>query len=292
MCSAAARQRGDQLAGSAGTARSWLLIEHPGPWAPPAQNSPPFDDGVGERLWAQAARRRMRVLLVRRHGRTRRESARRLAVFDQAGAAQWWGEWSTPEQVGEVLATALAGQLSLTSGPPALLACTHGRHDRCCAVHGRAVAGALAQRWPENVWECSHLGGDRFAGNVLVLPDEAMYGGLDADAAADCLTQHLSGGADLGHLRGICGQPPAGQVAAIEAMRAYRVGPGHITVESVAATGPRTWRVRLRGHGRLPNALVAEVRSVPREAELLTCKAVHRSTPNEFAVVALRSVDA
>lgn len=266
-----------------------MLIEHPGPWAPAAQNSAPFGGGLGELLWAKAARRRMRVLLVRRHGRTQRDSPRRLAVFSQIEAAQWWGEWSTPEQVHEVLEAALAGQLSVVSGPSAMLACTHGRHDRCCAVHGRAVAGALAERWPDDVWECSHLGGDRFAGNVLVLPDGAMYGGLDADTAADCLAGHLEGGADLGHLRGICGQPPAGQVAAIEAMRAYRVGPGQISVESVTTTGPRTWRVRLRGRGRVPAVLVAEVRSVPREPELLTCKAVHRSTPTEFAVVTLRS---
>ena len=46
---------------------------------------------------------------------------------------------------------------------PMLLVCTHGVHDTCCAVRGRPVAAALARRWPEATWECSHVGGDRFA---------------------------------------------------------------------------------------------------------------------------------
>ena len=54
---------------------------------------------------------------------------------------------------------------------PIILVCTHGVHDACCAIRGRPVAAALAARWPDLVWECSHVGGDRFAPNVVLLPD-------------------------------------------------------------------------------------------------------------------------
>src|SRR4029453_16254338 len=37
---------------------------------------------------------------------------------------------------------------------------------------------------PGQVWETTHLGGDRFAGNVLVLPDGFLYGHVTAATAA------------------------------------------------------------------------------------------------------------
>ena len=46
------------------------------------------------------------------------------------------------------------------------------------------MAAALAAAHPEETWEVSHIGGDRFAGNLLVLPHGLYYGRLDPAAAA------------------------------------------------------------------------------------------------------------
>jgi hypothetical protein len=54
--------------------------------------------------------------------------------------------------------------------------CTHGRHDQCCAKFGLPVYCALRDVIGERVWECSHVGGDRFAGNVVVFPYGIYYG--------------------------------------------------------------------------------------------------------------------
>ena len=64
-----------------------------------------------------------------------------------------------------------------------LCVCTHGRHDACCAEKGRPVAAALSEAYPEEAWEVSHIGGDRFAANLLVLPHGLYYGGVDAASA-------------------------------------------------------------------------------------------------------------
>ena len=61
--------------------------------------------------------------------------------------------------------------------------CTHGRHDACCAERGRPVAAALTAARPEQTWEVSHVGGDRFAANLLVLPEGLYYGQVTADEA-------------------------------------------------------------------------------------------------------------
>ena len=50
------------------------------------------------------------------------------------------------------------------------LVCTNGKRDACCARDGLPVARALAALRPDEAWECSHLGGHRFAANVALAP--------------------------------------------------------------------------------------------------------------------------
>src|SRR4029453_5830608 len=72
-----------------------------------------------------------------------------------------------------------------------------GRHGACCAERGRPVAAALAQAHPEETWEVSHIGGDRFAGNLLVLPNGLYYGRLDPGPALAAPGPPRSGGRRL-----------------------------------------------------------------------------------------------
>lgn len=76
------------------------------------------------------------------------------------------------------------------SSEPAVLVCTHGRRDVCCARLGRPMAVLLDQQLPGQVWETTHVGGDRFAPNVVSLPDGSYHGGLglaDVPALAEAL---------------------------------------------------------------------------------------------------------
>ena len=59
--------------------------------------------------------------------------------------------------------------------------CTHARHDKCCAKFGRPVYCAFRDMAGEQAWECSHVGGDRFAGNVVVFPYGLYYGRVSPD---------------------------------------------------------------------------------------------------------------
>ena len=62
---------------------------------------------------------------------------------------------------------------------------------------------------PADVWECSHLGGDRFAANALVLPHGFYYGQVPGDGA-DLVAAHSRGQVALPWLRGRAGVPPPG----------------------------------------------------------------------------------
>jgi hypothetical protein len=202
-CSAASIERGDELAGTATAVGAFLLVEAPGPWGEVALRDARLPDPVKAHLRGQAARTRVRVLLIRRVGRTEAGATRVFAV--RAGE---WVESTLLDDVSEVSALDLE---ALGAGrspglPPwsqrVVLVCTHGRHDACCAERGRPLVSMLAAAVPEQVWECSHLGGDRFAGNVLVLPDGLGFGRVDPGRGPGLLADLDRGILDLDLMRG------------------------------------------------------------------------------------------
>jgi hypothetical protein len=95
------------------------------------------------------------------------------------------------------------------------LVCTNGARDPCCAIRGPAVALALDRIRPGQVYECSHLGGHRFAANVLVLPDGLCFGRLAARSAPALAGELDAGRLPLEHLRGRTAYEPEQQAAEI-----------------------------------------------------------------------------
>jgi hypothetical protein len=77
------------------------------------------------------------------------------------------------------------------------------------------VAQALERARPGHVYECSHLGGHRFAANVLVLPDGLCFGRLDARTAPVLADELDAGRLPLDHLRGRTAYEPEQQAAEI-----------------------------------------------------------------------------
>lgn len=61
---------------------------------------------------------------------------------------------------------------------PFLLVCTNGKKDKCCSVKGFPLYLHLLEQSPYHVFQCSHVGGDRFAANVLLMPFGIYYGRL------------------------------------------------------------------------------------------------------------------
>jgi hypothetical protein len=159
--------------------------------------------------------------------------------------------WFTgePALVG-VLAAAAPGS---PSAEPIYLVCTHGRHDTCCAVRGRPVAAALAERFPDRTWECTHVGGDRFAANLVLLPHGLYYGQVAPPLAVDLVTRYARGEVFPTLLRGRTSLGPAAQAAQHHARLATgEAGVDSLPVLAVAQLDAVTWTVRLRGPGGAP----------------------------------------
>ena len=64
------------------------------------------------------------------------------------------------------------------------------------------MAARLAQAYPEETWECSHLGGDRFAGTMVLLPHGLYYGWVDDGDAVAVADAYLDGRVVPEFLRG------------------------------------------------------------------------------------------
>ena len=77
-CSTASEARGESQAGTASTVRSFLLVEDPGPWGIDAVSDNRLPVEVKTELAARARRAGVRVLMIRRHGRS---SPGELTVF-------------------------------------------------------------------------------------------------------------------------------------------------------------------------------------------------------------------
>ncbi|WP_075872125.1 sucrase ferredoxin [Kocuria sp. CNJ-770] len=288
-CAEAARDRGDPMAGTAPRGFVWVLVEHRGGWPADGFDGLDLEPGTKALVFAAAQAVRARVLLVRRHGRRSVEGPRRWAVLhhgpDGVGRQQW-GTWDRDEDLAEI-ATAL-GTPGELGHPPVVLVCAHGQHDPCCAVHGRPVARILSEHWPELVWECAHVGGDRFAGNVVIAPDGVYYGGLDAESSVHVVGEHLAGRVHPEHLRGYTDLTPPQQAAVAAALG--RFGPAGRTDYTVAETSRHGdhWRISLVGRPPHPGRVDVELQAHRAPPCRLTCRGPATSSAVVYELTAIR----
>jgi hypothetical protein len=211
-CALRAQLRGDPMLGTAFPAGRVLLVEQPGPWGVAGLGASRFDHEIAAELERKAAAKGIRTLAIRHFGRTRAGGLRRWALADcRAGREeQRWGSYRLDT---DLLDLALDGTEGVRLPQPTFLVCAHSRHDVCCALRGRPVARAFAELSPDRVWECSHIGGERFAANVLVLPTGLMYGRVLPFAAREFIDAADAGEVVGALLRGRVGYVPAAQAA-------------------------------------------------------------------------------
>jgi hypothetical protein len=282
-CSWAADLRGDPLSGTAAPALGFLLIEQPGPWGRLALTQSRLDPEVGRQVSARAVAAGLRALLIRRPGRHNLLPHRRYAVVDARPGREStrWGEFVADR---ELLDVPLDGGGGEPSYDPIYRVCTHGRHDACCAMRGRPVAAALAAARPEQTWECSHVGGDRFAANLVALPHGLYYGRVDEDNAVALAEAHERGNVVPHLLRGRARWLPVAQAAQHYARERWGdLSIGAFEPAGTLPLGDGHWQVRLRrGDGYV---FVSVATIAGREPGLLTCHAVNAAHPPAFEVV-------
>jgi len=290
-CAAAASARGEPCYATASTVRRWLLIEQPGPWGADAIRESRLPSVAAEALIDLGKRLSARVLLIRRPaGRT--SDGTHVYAAHTGVRSRWLQSFvvDAPQAVLDLDLEPLRRGQGVGGRPEddaLLLVCTNGRHDPCCAEFGRPVARALASAWGDLVWEVSHIGGDRFAGNVVTLPDGIYYGGLDADRAVHVAQAHLAGHLELDAYRGRSAHPFVVQAAEHFLRRDHGLtGLDAVRWTDREALAHDRWRITFV----TPVGMVAVDVQVGRDDEprQLTCRAPQLARPPRYELLALR----
>jgi len=286
-CSDRAVDRGDPLPGTAGFGERWLLVEVESGWGRHAFFDSALDPALGAQIVARAEEAGIRPLAIRRtrlRAPLRRDqSSWRWALVDcrPGRESTRWGQVDNPA---DLLALPLDGSAGEPSDAPIYAVCTHARHDQCCAVRGRPVVETLAAAHPELTWECSHLGGDRFAATMIVFPQGLLYGRVTADQAATVVARHAEGRIVPDLLRGRTSLTTVAQAA--EAFARTETGDDRIDAFRVLGEHPHPhgWTVELQ-HGE--DRLTVEVGERLSEPLLSTCAATVAHPVREFVPVSV-----
>ncbi len=214
----------EPMQGTAASTDVWLLLEYNASWAGQANVANTLDrdflewwlrvpalfEQMGLRARQQFIRQpdisfqgiRFIISMVAPYGNETFQF--QFADYNDFTRIDWTTILDEPEAFGDARLT-----------EPNYFVCTNGKRDVCCARLGLKTYLQLRKMVSKRVWQITHLGGHRFAPNVLVLPDPLMYGRVFADDVAKFVMQVESGKVDTDRARGRSLYEPAAQAAEI-----------------------------------------------------------------------------
>jgi hypothetical protein len=252
-CSELSRGFAEKTYGTASVGDVWLMIEYPFWWASKAFQESHLSPSVKShlnRFLKSIPRSRLLFIKRDRLGRSgelsvfvvrcreREPSTVQLRIKD-------YEELRGIDLVGIARAS---GVEALAAGVvrerPLYLICTHGRRDKCCAKFGYPLYKSLSAQ-DTSVWQSSHVGGDRFAANLVCFPHGLFYAHMTLEMSRHVIAEYEARRVVLDKYRGrACYSYPAqaaeyfirteGRIAGLDALRQLDCRPA----------GEKSWRVR------------------------------------------------
>ena len=239
MCAVFSVDNGEDAGGSATWWRKCLVVEVPEPWAHDVTESRAFPKSVSAELGRAAeAGVQVRLQCVTPDAEYSREGEIGVMLFSRSdGPFSSYDkvEYRVPDaELGPLVAALLtrpedlgrfADYLQDTGHLRDILVCTHGAHDSCCGSFGYPVYNVLRHRYAADpganlrVWRVSHLGGNRFAPNLLDMPEGRNWVRV-GEEHLDALVHRTGAASDLrDRYRGWVGmESPYEQIAEREAL--------------------------------------------------------------------------
>lgn len=223
FCRDLSLQSDEQLIGTVGTRRAWLLLQDHSAWAIQAYAGSGLPKWVRDHLEPFFGREKPSILLIRNSDEKKLESRKAFVVVSRNARAEIFEfDWSQDEDLLKLpYAEILAGAYSGPQAAPLYLVCTHGKRDKCCAKYGKPVYDYLREKVGDRVWRASHVGGDRFAANLVCLPHSLYYGRVTPEQALELVNKYEEGELEFGAMRGRSCYPKLTQAAEIFLRRRY-----------------------------------------------------------------------
>jgi hypothetical protein len=289
LCTDISRETGESLTATASRVDHWLLVEYRGLWSRDVLGGSILSERAKAALRAQLqALPRSRLLFIRRPERRAREG--RMIYLARSAEG---GNSLARLEVGHL--DELVGlDLAAATTPvhqPLLVVCTHGKRDRCCARYGRPLYDSLRDEAEDDwVWQSTHVGGDRFAGNLVCLPQGLYFGRVAADDVWPLLDEFLARRIYLPRYRGrSCYSFP--EQAAEHAVREARDVTEVEAVQLISSDrlDRGTWKIRflVRTSGEVHEVAVREDAG---KLTYLTCDADALKRPRQYVAESRRVV--
>lgn len=264
-CSECSRAAGEQLYGTAPRVDVWLLLEYEGVWGAKSPEDSELPPEVKRQIsrWV-AAIPNSKFLFIRQ--RIEEDSEDRPIRFYVARSQEIVSELYRLdlyryEDLLDVDIASLA--LGMPEAAPYLTderlfaICTNGRRDVSCAKFGTPIYHEFLRCAGSAAWQCSHIGGHRFAPTMVCLPDGIVYGQVDPPDIEPIVGGYREGKIIIEKLRGrsCYGEPVQVADHLLREVHDIRDLPGLRLVSSERAQHSR-WRVRFE---TLYNGLVTSV---------------------------------
>ena len=249
-CSELSRRAAEKRYGTASIGAVWLLIEYPQAWGPHALRDSALSPTVKGHLnhllktiprsrllfikQEPGAKERLKLFVVRS-----RESDPFIVKF----------ELDQHEDLLEIdVAAAAAGNLSaggiMTREQSLFLVCTHGKRDKCCAKFGYPLYKSLRALNP-SVWQSSHVGGDRFAANLVCFPHGLFYAHVTEESSHRIIEEYEARRVVLDKYRGrACYSYPVQAAEYFIRREAGVTGLDDLRQLGCERVNERTWRAR------------------------------------------------
>ena len=218
-CSVNSRQMSEPLMASAPRTDYWVLLEYPHPLSAKALKQNQLPDEVNNYLAAlQDALPESRVLLTRKKSSKPGSSPSLVLADGREGRAVLYKMYinSYMDLLEVDIPAIFIGSVQAPAAiekEPIFLVCTNGKRDACCSKWGLPLFNSLVKRYGDLVWQTSHVGGHRFAPNLICLPYGIYYGRVPLEKASWITDLYIDGRLTLDYYRGRAVYPAPVQAA-------------------------------------------------------------------------------
>ena len=290
FCAELSRGADEGAFGTASVGDVWLLVEYPFVWHPKVLEQsvlpPPVKTHL-QRLLRTVPR--ARLLFIKQA----RQRADHINVFvarsRETGSSLVRFRLTSYEELldfdGARLASAESAQGGTVVVEPLYLICTHGRRDKCCAKFGWPLYKILRQHAGGAVWQSSHVGGDRFAANLVCFPHGVFYARVDEESGRRMMGEYGAGKIVLEDYRGrACYSHPVQAAEFFVRRESGLRGLDELRLLDCARAGESAQRVRFTSDG---GAIVHTAVVSRRESVFRTFVTCHADEPKTVAQYAL-----
>ena len=172
-CSQICLEANEPLAGTAVQVDVWIILEYRRAWQAKALKDNALNAATNTWIDQTVTAFKDKGLVARPQFIRRPQRSEGIALF-VAQQGKLYGLTVEDEQALQKLDLVSLG-LPVVVGPQYFV-CTNAKRDLCCAKFGRPTFAALHKLVPDRTWQTTHVGGHRYAPNILALPEANMYG--------------------------------------------------------------------------------------------------------------------